>query len=502
MKISHIDKAESRPKADLLIIPIALEKGKVKWPSDLKQYSQEFQSPVAAGDFLGKEGETALLYPLRSNEKRVLLLGLGELESISTENLRRAFSSATKAAIKLGTEHVNLYVPELHHLSEEQIFRGISEGIFLTNYRFHHLKGEKAKKEASKMIEHVSFITRSKKSQALAQKYLTICQGVHEARDMVNGNADEVNPEFLAEWAKKLAKNSSGIKVTIFDKKRIEKEHLGLLLAVGRASRHEPRLIIAEYNGNPKSKDKTLLVGKGVTYDTGGLNLKPTGSMETMKCDMGGAASVLVTLAVASRLKLKVNLVVIVPATENSISSESYKPGDVYKSYLGKTVEIGNTDAEGRLILADALAYGIAHFKPSRVIDLATLTGAIEIALGNECTGLFSNNDALADALIRSGSETFERLWRMPLHEEYREQLKSEIADMKNHGGRGGGSITAAHFLHDFVDNIPWAHLDIAGTAYINEAKRYHPKFATGVGVRLLIELLESLQSEHKNRHP
>lgn len=498
MKTSHFDKIEGRQKADLLVLPLAIEKGKVKWPSDLKKLSEQFHAPVTTGDFHGKEGETVLLYPENHKESRVLLLGLGELESITTESLRRSFSSAAKAAIKLGASSINVYVPELLHLSDEQLFRGVSEGIFLTNYRFHSLKGEKTKKEAKKMIEHVGFISRSKKAKAIVEKCLIICQGVHEARDMVNGNADDVNPQFLAEWTKKLAKGNSHIKVSVFDKKRLEKEGFGLILAVGRASAHEPCLIVAEYQGNPKSKDKTLLVGKGVTYDTGGLNLKPTGSMETMKCDMGGAASVLATLDVASRLKLKVNLVVIVPATENSIASESYKPGDVYKSYLGKTVEIGNTDAEGRLILADALAYGVEHYKPSRIINLATLTGAIEVALGNECSGLFSNNDALADALIRAGSETYERVWRMPLHDEYKEQLKSEIADMKNHGGRAGGAITAAQFLHEFVGKTPWAHLDIAGTAYINEPKRYHPRFGTGIGVRLLVDLLESLHLEQK----
>lgn len=498
MKTFYFDKIEGRHKADLLVLPLAIEKGKVKWPTDLKKLSQQFHAPVSSGDFLGKEGETVLLYPENHKETRVLLLGLGELESITTESLRRAFSMAAKAIQKVSASSINVYVPELLHLTDEQLFRGVSEGIFLTNYRFHELKGEKAKKEAKKMIEQVSFISRSKKAKAVVEKCLSICQGVHEARDMVNGNADEINPQYLAEWTKKLAKGNSHIKVTILDKKKLEKEGFGLLLAVGRASVHEPCLIVAEYQGNPQSKDKTMLVGKGVTYDTGGLNLKPTGSMETMKCDMGGAASVLATLGVASRLKLKVNLVVIVPATENSIASESYKPGDVYKSYLGKNVEIGNTDAEGRLILADALAYGIEHYKPTRVIDLATLTGAIEIALGSECSGLFSNNDALADALIRAGSETFERVWRMPLHEEYKDLLKSDIADMKNHGGRAGGSITAAQFLHAFVGKTPWAHLDIAGTAYLNEPKRYNPKFGTGVGVRLLVDLLESLHLEHK----
>jgi leucyl aminopeptidase len=498
MKITHCDKIEGRSKADLLVIPLVIEKQKVRWPSDLKTLAKSYHAPVETGDFSGKEGETALLYPQSAKESRVLLLGLGELGSITTENLRRAFSAVVKIANKLGASHLNVYVPELSHLSDDQLFRGISEGLFLTNYRFHHLKGEKSKKDAKKMIEQIELISHSKKAKSLVEKYWTLSEGVFEARDMVNGNADEINPDYLAEWTKKLSQKYPRIKTKVLDKKALQKEGLGLLVAVGRASPHGPCLIVAEYQGNPKSKDKTLLVGKGVTYDTGGLNLKPTGSMETMKCDMGGAACVLATLAVASRLNLKVNIVVIVPATENSIASESYKPGDVYKSFAGKTVEISNTDAEGRLILADALSYGITHYKPNRIVDLATLTGAIEIALGNECSGLFSNNDALADALIRSGSETFERLWRMPLHDEYKEALKSDIADMKNHGGRSGGSITAAQFLHEFVGNTPWAHIDIAGTAYINEAKRYLPRYATGVGVRLLIDLLEGLQDEQK----
>ncbi len=217
--------------------------------------------------------------------------------------------------------------------------------------------------------------------------------------------------------------------------------------------------------------------------------------METMKCDMAGAASVLGTMRAAATLKLKVNLVGVIASTENAIGPNSYKPGDVYTSMSGKTVEISNTDAEGRLVLADALTYVQQTFSPTRMIDLATLTGGIVIALGEEATGLFSNNDKLAEALIESGEKTFERLWRFPLYPEYKEQLKSTIADIKNSGGRKASSITAAMFLEQFVKNVPWAHLDIAGTAYLSELKPYHPTYATGVGVRLLIEFLESLQS-------
>ncbi|MCB1135296.1 MAG: leucyl aminopeptidase, partial [Chlamydiia bacterium] len=255
---------------------------------------------------------------------------------------------------------------------------------------------------------------------------------------------------------------------------------------------NEPAFIIMQHKGDPRSKDHTVIVGKGVTYDTGGLNLKPTGSMEDMKCDMSGAAVAFGTLYAAAKLGLKKNLSVVVAATENSIGSRSYKPGDVYSSYLGKTVEIGNTDAEGRLTLADALAYANKNLHPTRMIDLATLTGAMLIALGEEASGLMSNDDTLAEQLKQAGERTFERVWRLPLFDEYKDQLKSEIADISNIGGRHAGSITAGIFLKEFVGDTPWAHLDIAGTAYLSKARRYHPKNGTGIGVRLLIDYLEN----------
>ncbi len=496
MKHTHLSQLDKRQKADLLIIPLIQHKGQVEWPEFLKKLKSECEAPIKAGDFNAKEGETLILYPGKQVEPRWMLLGLGEMEAINVERLRRAFASSVKVANRLKAKSINLLIPPKHTLDEEHLYRGIAEGVFLSNYVFNELKSaEQVKKDAQSLIQAISWIGASSKGMGWIEKAELICKSVCDARDLVNGNADDVAPSHLAEWAEKLSKREKSVKVTTLHKKQLEKEGLGLLLAVSRGSFREPKLIIAEYQGAPKSKEKTMLVGKGVTYDTGGLNLKPTGSMETMKCDMGGAASVLAAVAAASALKLKVNLVAIVPATENSIGSESYKPGDVYKSYLGKTVEIGNTDAEGRLILADALAYGIEHYKPTRIIDLATLTGAIEIALGNECSGLFANNDALADSLIRAGSNTFERVWRMPVHEEYRDLLKSEIADIKNHGGRAGGAITAALFLQEFIGKTPWAHIDIAGTAYLNDAKRYNPRFATGVGVRLLIDYLESIAS-------
>lgn len=492
MKFSIVSAPAARKAADVFVVPFFKVKGKLQWPKQLDGKKSDYDAPIAAGDFKGCDAEISLLYS-KNLEPRVMLLGLGEAELATVESLRRAFSSLVRAAAQQKLKSLNVLVPLVPSLSEEDVLRGVAEGVLLANYTYSGQKNV-SEKDSSSLLESVNLITASKAAHKVVDKAESICEGVYFARDLINGNADDVTPEYLSQVAVGLSKKHPKIHTTIFDKKKLEKEGFGLILAVSRGSNRDPVMIVAEYKGNPKDKKATVLVGKGVTYDTGGLNLKPTGSMETMKCDMGGAAVVLGVLDVAAQLNLKQNITVVVPAVENSISALSYKPGDVYKSYSGKSVEIGNTDAEGRLILADALAYAVKKLNPKEIIDVATLTGAIEIALGNECSGLFCNNDVLADALLRSGCSTYERVWRMPIFEEYRELLRSEIADISNHGGRAGGAITAALFLKEFIDeNIPWAHLDIAATAYLKDKKRYHPKSGTGIGVRLLIEMIESL---------
>lgn len=493
MEFSSVPNLSSRKKADLLVVPFLQVKEKIKPVFASKELESYLKSVLDTSDFKAKEGEVLYIYVDKTEEKRIALLGLGCEAKLNVERLRRSFSNVTKSCIVKKLEKINIIVPLIPALSEEEVMVGVSEGLLLSNYVFSRYKKTVKKEELPSLLKHVTFIGVSKAALAVAEKHAIIAEGVYFARDLVNGNADEISPKYLSDVAVHLSKKFKNVKATIFDKKRLEKEKMGLILAVNRGSKEEPRLIIIEYTGNPKSKEKTVIVGKGVTYDTGGLNLKPTGGMETMKCDMGGAATALGTLLVAAKLKLKTNLSIVIPSTENSISADSYKPGDVYTSYLGKTVEVGNTDAEGRLILADALSFAVKNLKPTQIIDFATLTGAIEIALGNETSGLMSNNDALCDSLIRSTSATFERAWRLPLYEEYRDQIKSEIADIKNIGGRPAGSITAAIFLQEFVDNVPWAHFDIAGTAYLNENRRYHPKFATGTGVRTMVHYLENL---------
>lgn len=491
MQFSTIHQFAKRNAADLLVIPLFKTKDKLIWPAIIGTERTKYEAPLQAGDFTGKESETALLYPSKGEEKRVLLLGLGDLESLTVEKLRRVFSETAKICKRYKVESLNLIVPDLPKLNESELFRGISEGILLTNYSYDLLKSEGKGKKKTTLIKKISFITHSRKGIDSAEKAAVICQGVYFVRDLVNGNADDVTPDILVKEIKGIAKGERSISVTVFDKKRLSKEGMGLLLAVGRASRHEPAMIIAKYEGKPHSKENIVLVGKGITYDTGGLNLKTAGGMETMKADMGGAAACIGTLMTAVNLKLKVNLTIVIPTAENCISELSYKPGDVYTSYLGKTVEITNTDAEGRLILADALAYTAKKLKPTTIIDVATLTGAIEIALGNEMSGVFSNNDILAHALVQAGNETYERLWRMPVADEYRDALRTDIADMRNSAGRAGSACIAAMFLKEFVGDVPWAHLDIAGTAFLSEARRYHPRYGTGFGVRLLIDYLE-----------
>jgi leucyl aminopeptidase len=491
MELLHVANYDKRKAADGLILPFW--KGKKQAEAAFKLDLHDLLEPVLqTGDFKGKEGEILPLYLPKQSEKRIILLGLGDKEKASVERLRRAYGSLTKFCLGKKWQSLNLVFPQPLPLSEEEAMRGISEGLFLANYTFDKLKSASTEEQETALLKKVAWIGISKASLEIAKKAIIISQSVYFTRDLVNGNADDITPQYLAQTAKELAKAYPSLKTTVFDKKRIEKEKLNLLLAVNRGSSLDPVFIIVEYKGNPKSKDHTVIVGKGITYDTGGLNLKTAG-METMKCDMGGAAACLGAMRAAAELGLKTNLTAVIPSTENGIDAASFKPGDVYSSYAGKMVEMTNSDAEGRLILADALSYTVRNLKPVRIIDLATLTGAIEIALGAEASGLMSNNDELAQRLIQAGEATFERVWRMPLFEEYKDKLKSDIADLKSWNGRSGSSSVAAIFLQEFVEDTPWAHLDIAGTAYPTEAKKYLPKYGTGVGVRLLIEFLEQL---------
>ncbi len=489
MQVSTSKSLNDRPSADMLIVPFWQGKKGAECAALSKELLSLVEAPLSAGDFLGKEGETLVLYPEKQKEKRFILLGLGNKEKCTAEILRRSYAAAIKISLKKKNKALNVLIPVGLELEKKLGLIAIFEGVFLSNYAFNNLKGASLKETPTSLLEKICFLGLSKEELALSKKTQMLTDCVHFTRNLVNGNADDVNPQMLSKEAKDLAKEFPKIKATIFDKKRIEKEKMGLLLAVNRSSTREPAFIILEYKGAPTSKETTAIVGKGITYDTGGLNIKTSG-METMKCDMAGSAVVLGTLRAAALLGLKANLIGIIPATENAIGPDSYKPGDVYTSLAGITVEISNTDAEGRLVLADALSYVEEHFAPTQIIDLATLTGGIVVALGEEVAGLFCNNDKLAEKLKSASEVTGERVWRMPLVSEYNDMLKSSVADIKNSAGRTASSITGALFLQNFIKKTPWAHLDIAGAAYYSDPKYYHPTKATGMGVRLLIELL------------
>ena len=498
MEFFHVAQLEKRKKADVLVIPFWKEKQGIRAAVSLEgEFPLLLAAILATEDFNGKEGEVHYLYVEGQPEKRIALLGLGSEEKASVESLRRSYGILAKSCLAKKLKSLNLMIPQQEKINELDFFKGIVEGLLLPNYVFNRLKHQDPEEAEEGLLQNITWIGPQRAILEIAENSSIICDGVYYARDLINGNADEITPEYLAQCARGLAKERHSIKTTVFDKKRIEKEKMGLLLAVNRGSALDPVFIMMEYRGNPQSSDHTVIVGKGVTYDTGGLNLKTSGGMEVMKCDMsGGAACFGIILAVA-QLELNVNLTVVIPSTENGIDAKSFKPGDVYPSFLGKTVEMTNSDAEGRLILADALAYATKKLKPTRLIDLATLTGAIEIAIGSEASGLMSIDDNLAQKLIEAGEATQERLWRMPLYDEYKEKLRSDIADLKSWNGRAASSCVAATFLRQFIDEtIPWAHLDIAGTAYLTDTKKYLPKYATGVGVRLLVQFLEQLQEQ------
>jgi len=492
MDITAVSTLEKRKEADLLVLPFWQEEKVAKPALACHDFESYFKFPVASGDFLGKEGHCLYLYTSEEKEKRIALLGLGKKKNFSEDVLRRSYAALVKSVrAHKSIKSLNLLLPEIEKTQENRVSQLICEGILLSNYSFDQLKEESLKEGKLPLLEKISFIGIDKATLDLCKKSEILITSVYWARDLVNQNADLKSPKILAEAAVEIAKEYPRVKTTILGKKELEKEKMGLLLAVNRGAAQDPALIIAEYNGDPSSKEKTAIIGKGIVFDTGGLNLKPTGSMETMKCDMSGGAAALGTVRAAAALGLKCNIVAVVPATENAMGPSSYKPGDVYRSHAGKTVEITNTDAEGRLVLADAISYTQMYLNPTRMIDLATLTGAIVVALGEEMSGLFCNNKKLTEALIAAGDKTEELLWHMPLYDKYKEKLKSPIADMKNSAGRPGGSITAALFLEAFVkEGMPWAHLDIAGTAYLEQPKGYNPTHATGVGIRLLIEFL------------
>jgi len=447
---------------------------------------------VKRGDFSGKLGEVLQLVEVAgSPAERVLLVGLGPRSGFGRKAYRRAVVAAVQWLARTGARDAVLYLAQdaIPEVDAYYAARYAAESASATLYRIPDLKS--GKKPPAPKLAKIGHAVADRGELAAARRGLEhgagISAGMALTKDLGNLPANVCTPTYLAARARKMAKDHKAVRVRILEKADIRRLKMGSFLSVTQGSDQAPKLIVIEYRGTKPSAPPIALVGKGITFDSGGISLKPGPGMDEMKFDMGGAAGVFGALEAIATIGAKINVVGIVPACENMPSGRATKPGDIVTSMSGKTIEVLNTDAEGRLILCDAITYS-RKFKPSRVVDIATLTGACVIALGAHNSGLFSNDEGLTQDLAAAGRRADDGAWPMPLGEEYAEQLKSNFADMANIGGREAGAVTAAAFLSKFADGLKWAHLDIAGTAWLSGAK----KGGTGRPVPLLVDWLLS----------
>ncbi len=446
------------------------------------------------GEFSGKPKQQSILQTQgRLKAKKVVLVGLGKPEKLTLEGLRQAAGSAAQYArgLRASTLAVTIEGAE-PTIGPSEVAQAVTEGMILGLYRFDKFKTEENdRREITSVTLIASDREQAKAIRQGAEVGRIFGESANFARSLINHPSNEMTPTILAEQARQMAKDCQ-LKCEVLDRKDMEKLGMGLLLGVAQGSEEPPKFIILEYRGGKRGQGNLVFIGKGITFDSGGISIKPADGMERMKYDMSGGAAVIGALRATALLKIPQNVIGLVPATENLPSGKATKPGDVHRAMNGKTAEIINTDAEGRLILGDALAYA-ARYKPAVCVDLATLTGACVVALGHEAIGMMGNpqGEECMDRLRQAGLRTGERVWQLPLWDEYLEHVKSDVADVKNVGmGRAAGTIAGAAFLSKFVDGYPWVHLDIAGTAWADREQPYKPKGGTGVGVRLLTQMV------------
>ncbi|MEI8011255.1 MAG: leucyl aminopeptidase [Candidatus Omnitrophota bacterium] len=479
--ISFVSKA-SFDKAAALVLLTSAQAAAADFTSPVKEVSAAVNQVLASGKFDGGKGE---VFPLVAGNCLILLAGLGKEADVTLPSLRVLVRRALLSSFFKKIADIEV----IPHKDGADVVKALIDAHVIGSYAW---KKYITRKKDDKTVEHKHLYLAAARDPEY-DRAIKIAQSVNFARDLVNENADVTSAVYLEKTVRALVKGKSAVTLEVLGRKELEAGKFGLILAVNRGSSKEPRLVIARYNGGRKGDPYIALVGKGLTFDSGGLNLKPSGSMETMRSDMSGAAAVIGSLRAALALGIKKNIIFAFGAAENAIGADAYKPGDVIVGYSGKSVEVGNTDAEGRLVLADVIAYVIAKDKPSRLVDIATLTGACVVGLGHDYAGLMSNNDALADALAASAAATDDRAWRLPLYPELKDMIKSGIADIKNISNQKGsaGAMTGAEFLHQFVGETPWAHLDIAGTAFVDgDSRMYFGHGATGFGVRLLTDFI------------
>lgn len=448
---------------------------------------------IDGGDFEGKPSQIAVFYSRGLlPAKRILLVGLGKKKEADLEKIRGSFAAAVQRLRSLNVKEATTVIDiNLQSEGKGRIVRAVVEGVLLGLYQYTPYKtvGREDIKEMKQLTivasekDYPLIETETKNTQLIAQ-------AVFFARDLVSAPSNEMTPSIMAKKAEEIASRKS-LSCKILSKAKMKERGMKSLLGVAAGSNEEPKFIILEYWGGKKNEAPVVLVGKGLTFDSGGICIKPAEKMDEMKSDMSGGAAVMGAIMAAADLHLPVNVVSLIPATENMPSGTALKPGDILKSYSGKTIEVVNTDAEGRLILADALALA-SEYKPAAIIDVATLTGACVVALGEDITGMLGTDEKLKNEIKKAAKTTGEPVWELPLWENYFELIKSDIADYKNSGGRPAGTITAAAFLSKFVGDHPWVHLDIAGPAWVGKDKPYIPKGASGVTVRLLVEYLRN----------
>ncbi len=491
----------NRAKADLLAVLLFQVEPKSRLTPRISALDRAFggriRAAIESADFHAKRGETLLLHGTHGVfAKRVLLVGLGDPAKLDAEAVRQAAGAAAGALVARRGGALAIALPSTRKIDATSLGQAAAEGALLGAYRFdrHRSRRDPARGDlrAVALLAESAGDLRAIRSGAATGRVLGESQNL--ARDLSNEPANFLPPAELARSAQRVAREV-GLACRVMAPAELARRKLGAILAVGQGSEHPPRMVVLEHRpprrGRTASKPATIcLVGKGITFDSGGISLKPGAGMHEMKHDMSGAAAVIGALRAAALLDLPLHVVGVIAAAENLPSGTAYRPGDVVRAGSGLTIEVLNTDAEGRLVLCDALHLARTEFEPAAIIDLATLTGACVVALGKWCSGLFANRESLREHLHRAGSETGERAWPLPLWDEHREHIRGDVGDLKNTGGRDGGAITAAAFLSRFVGETPWAHLDIAGTAYTEKAGPCQPRGATGVGVRLLIEAL------------
>lgn len=473
-------------RTELLVIGCFL---KEDYSNLLNKFNEEIS--IAGKEIISNIHKFGLLDVLHTCAKlparKILFIGLGNKNEFNTEKSRIISGKIIQYAKEFKIKELSI-IP--FNFSKE-IIESLVEGIILSSYSFEKFKTSMN----NHTIDNVSILieSNSKEYQKIINEISVICQSVNFGREISNLPPNECSPEYLAKIASDI--KNQGIKSKIISLDSMKEMGLNGIVSVGGGSINTPKLIVLKYEGTKNEENPILLVGKAVTFDSGGISIKPSEKMEEMKFDKCGGVNVIAIMKSLSSLKIKHNVIGIIPAVENMPSNSSYRPSDIIQMYNGKSVEVINTDAEGRLILADALAFGIKHYKPKLIIDMATLTGACIIALGSNIAGLIGNDEKLIKKILDISKVTHEKMWELPLLEDHHDQIKSKNADIKNIGGRAAGAITAAAFLSNFVENIPWVHLDIAGTAWNQEGsllKPYNPPGATGFGIRTIIKFIMS----------